>query len=542
MTTTVQDERPQLKDGPSRELAPRWAAGLAGLCGAGVALAAGELFDGMSESVPSLVVAVGNTVIDNAGGETTALAIDLFGENDKPALVVGIVAFSLLIGTAVGLGGQSRRWLPRLVFLAFGLAGGWVAASDAQSGAVGSWFAALTAAALGWLTYEVLLHCPVYVQGALVHDAGRDIGTSLLREGPPPSFDRRVFVGGVAGAGAIAAIGVGFGRWLRARSNVAAARAEVAELLPVPASVVPSLASTGANLEGVSPFITPNSQFYRIDTAIVVPQVDPTSWSMSVTGMVDNPLEFTLDDLLQEELVERTVTIACVSNSVGGDLVGNAVWTGVPLDRILERAGVQPGAEQLVAKSVDGWSAGFPTSVVDGERSALVAVAMNGEPLPVSHGFPARLIVAGLYGYVSATKWLQTLELNTWDGFDGFWIPRGWSKEGPVKLTSRIDTPRRGSNTDAGHIGIGGVAWETTRGISAVEVRINGEGWTPAQLHPMGTDETWVQWTLDWDAPRGSHVLEVRAYDGEGAMQPEGPVPLKPDGAEGWHRITVSAN
>ena len=239
--------------------------------------------------------------------------------------------------------------------------------------------------------------------------------------------------------------------------------------------------------------------------------------------MVDRPLELTLDEILARDLVDETVTISCVSNEIGGDLVGNAVWTGTPLLPVLEEAGIQAGAEQVVGVSVDNWTAGFPLEVLDGERTALIAVAMNGEPLPIDHGFPARLIVAGLYGYVSATKWLAGIGLTTWDDFDGYWIPRGWAKEGPIKITSRIDTPKNGSRRSPGVVGIGGIAWAPTRGIGAVEVQLDDGAWQAADLGDSVSDETWVLWTIRPELAPGTHTIRVRAADLSGERQPVGP-------------------
>ncbi len=280
--------------------------------------------------------------------------------------------------------------------------------------------------------------------------------------------------------------------------------------------------------------MTPNDDFYRIDTALVVPQVEPADWSLRVDGMVDTPFELTFDELLAMPMVEETVTLACVSNDVGGDLVGNAVWQGVPLAAVLERAGVQPGATQLVGTSVDGWTCGFPTELALDGRPALLAVGMNGEALPVRHGFPVRVVVAGLYGYVSATKWVSQLTLTTWEDFDGYWVPRGWSKTGPIKTQSRIDVPRSGRRVPAGSTPIAGVAWAPTRGISKVEVQVDGGGWREARLGDAVSDTTWVQWALDWDATEGEHEIVVRATDGTGETQTSEPARPDPDGATGW--------
>jgi DMSO/TMAO reductase YedYZ molybdopterin-dependent catalytic subunit len=230
----------------------------------------------------------------------------------------------------------------------------------------------------------------------------------------------------------------------------------------------------------------------------------------------------------------------CVSNEVGGYLVGNAVWQGVPLRDLLDRAGVQEAGEQVVGVSVDGFTAGFPRQLLVDDRTALVAYAMNGELLPARNGFPARLVVAGLYGYVSATKWLRTIELTRLDEVDGFWIPRGWSKDGPIKTTSRIDVPRAGQPLRVGTVAVAGVAWAPTRGISKVEVRVDEGDWQEAELGGATSDETWVQWRFAWDAPAGQHVLEVRATDGAGEVQTEAIAPPAPNGATGLHRRRVA--
>jgi DMSO/TMAO reductase YedYZ molybdopterin-dependent catalytic subunit len=301
-------------------------------------------------------------------------------------------------------------------------------------------------------------------------------------------------------------------------------------------------AGADLDIDGVAPFVTPNGDFYRIDTALFVPQVRTEGWTLRVHGMVDRELELTFDDLLGRELVEADVTLACVSNEVGGDLIGNARWLGARLDELLREAGVQRGATQLVPRSRDGFAAGFPTEVALDGREALVAVGMNGEPLPLRHGFPARLVVPGLYGYVSATKWLTEIELTTWDAFDSYWVRRGWAKEAPIKTQSRIDTPRSGASLRPGRVAVAGVAWAQGRGIEAVEVQVDDGPWRPARLAAAVGDDTWRQWVYEWDAEAGDHVLAVRATDGTGETQPEERVAPIPDGATGWHTIEVSVD
>jgi hypothetical protein len=286
--------------------------------------------------------------------------------------------------------------------------------------------------------------------------------------------------------------------------------------------------------------VTPNDDFYRIDTALSVPQVDPAGWSLRFTGMVDNPYEITLDEILAMDLEEHVVTLQCVSNEIGGGLVGNAIWTGVPLPALLDLAGVQEGATQIVGRSVDDWTAGFPTELAYDGRDAMLAVGMNGEPLPLDHGFPARLIVPGLYGYVSAVKWIEEINLTRWEDFDAYWVPRGWSKEGPLKTQSRIDVPRRSGDVTAGPTAVAGVAWAPTRGIETVEISIDEGQWLPCELGEAASDDSWVQWRTTWDATTGDHEIRVRATDGTGQLQPLGPKPPRPDGAEGYHTVKVS--
>ena len=296
---------------------------------------------------------------------------------------------------------------------------------------------------------------------------------------------------------------------------------------------------------GISPYITPispKSEFYRIDTALTVPQVDPDTWRLRITGLVDNPYELTYHDLRAMRLSDHVITLSCVSNIVGGRLVGNAVWTGIPLYELLQRAGVQRGAQQIVGRSVDDFTAGFPTTAAYDGRNAILAIGMNNEPLPIRHGFPARIVVAGLYGYVSAVKWLEEIHLTTWDGFDGYWVPRGWSKQGPMKTQSRIDLPKDGARVNSGEtIPVAGIAWAPTRGIERVEVRIGDGDWTTCRLGQAAGNESWVQWHRDWTPSGGGRQqIQVRATDGSGYTQSERNVRPRPNGAEGWHTISVN--
>ncbi|HEX5826913.1 MAG TPA: molybdopterin-dependent oxidoreductase [Candidatus Limnocylindrales bacterium] len=370
--------------------------------------------------------------------------------------------------------------------------------------------------------------------------------TGAPDEAPDPrsgvrARSRRGFLVRAGALGAVAVVGGAVGRTLlegRA-SQVAGAAAEIPQ--PVDPATPPGPESA-FDVAGLTPLVVPNGEFYRIDTALVTPSVDLATWTLKVTGMVRTPVTLTFADLVELPLVEQYVTIACVSNEVGGRLVGNAKWTGVRLTDVLDMAGVLPEATQIVPRSVDGWTAGFPTTWVtapDRPRDALIAVKMNDEPLPAAHGFPARLIVPGLYGYVSATKWLSEIELTTMEAFDAYWIPRGWAKEAPILTQSRIDVPQASGQVPAGTVAVAGVAWAPDRGITGVEVRVDDGPWQAAQVATPIGPQTWVQWKLAWAATPGEHVLTVRATDGTGEVQTDEVTRPDPDGARGHHAITV---
>ncbi len=353
----------------------------------------------------------------------------------------------------------------------------------------------------------------------------------------------------------------GMGRILKGRFEIGDERAalqlpEPVDTLPPVATVPEAAVAESAEavpaammdfgIDGVEPWVVPNSDFYRIDTALVVPQVPKDSWKLRVHGMVDNELEITFADLLERDMIERYITLSCVSNRVGGDLVGNAKWQGVRMKDILDEAGVHPEATQVVSRSIDGWNCGSPTSVIMDGRDAMLAVAMNGEPLPAEHGYPVRLVVPGLYGYVSATKWVTDIELTRWEDFDGYWISRGWSKEGPVKTMARIDRPKSGRTYDVNDsadrvIDIAGLAWSVHRGISKVEVSIDEGEWRECELAGIPSDDTWRQWRYQWDkATPGKHSVRARAYNGDGVPQPEEPKGVGPDGAQGYHQVNFT--
>jgi DMSO/TMAO reductase YedYZ molybdopterin-dependent catalytic subunit len=497
---------------------------VAGVVAAGVALGVSELVCGIGGTGPTLVTAVGTQFIDRFAASLKDLAVQLFGTNDKTALVTGIVVLSFVFGALLGMATLRRAWVGVAGFVAFGALGLYSYLDSPLGTAATGLVAAILAAAAGIGTLFGLLHLLRLGQVASTSD-----GTT----------SRRMFLTAAGSLAVLAAGAAVLGRRLGRTDVVDQARKAID--LPPPATSAAPLVAGGKipAVAGLSPYITPNKDFYRIDTALEVPQVDVGNWKLEIVGMVDNPVTFTYDELVKMADFEDTVTLQCVSNEVGGNLVGNATWQGVHLQTLLDRAKLQPGATQVVGHSVDDFTAGFPTEVALDGRTAMVAVAMNGEPLPAVHGFPARLIVAGLYGYVSATKWLDAIGLFTWEDFDGYWIPRGWSKEGPIKLASRIDVPRSGATIDGGQQAIAGVAWQPDVGISKVEVQVDDGPWQAAQLGDATSDNTWVQWYVPWNATSGKHRLRVRATNAKGELQTEEQADPAPNGASGWHTRSV---
>jgi DMSO/TMAO reductase YedYZ molybdopterin-dependent catalytic subunit len=500
---------------------------VAGAVAAGVALGVSELACGIAGEGPSLVSAIGTEFIDRFAASLKDLAVSLFGTNDKTALVVGIVVVSVLFGALLGIAAAWRFWIGTAGFALFGAVGVWAYTRDPFGSLGVGLTAAVLAVAAGVASLRLLLRAAEPAVAAVAADQ------------PPPASGtpRRTFLVGAAALGAGAAASAALGR--RARTSEAAESARRTVTIPRPKSAQAVPVQQPFTVPGLSPYVTANDDFYRIDTALIAPEIDVDSWQLSVSGMVDEPFSIGYDELLSLAAEERVVTLQCVSNEIGGTLVGNAVWQGVPLDVLLDRAGVQDGATQLVGRAVDRWTAGFPTELVGDGRVAMVAYAMNGRPLPVTHGFPARLIVAGLYGYVSATKWLTEIELTTWEGFDGYWITRGWAKEGPIKTASRIDVPRSGAAIPTGRTAVAGVAWAPTHGIERVELQVDAEDWQECRLGDVASKNTWVQWVYEWDAAPGDHVLTVRATDGDGQTQTSEIQPPIPDGATGWHSRRV---
>jgi DMSO/TMAO reductase YedYZ molybdopterin-dependent catalytic subunit len=494
---------------------------LSGVLAALLALGVSELAAGLLRGAPSLVLSVGARVVDTVPGAVERRAIDLLGTADKPVLLAGILLLSVVCGALLGILAARRFLAGAAGLVAFAVLGGAAALGDPRASGVHVLVVVEVGAVAGVLALWLLL------RAARAPAVGAAVG----------GLDRRGFLRAAVAAGALAAVGGLAGQLLETRQRVGRIRAAIR--LPEPVRAAPA-APAGASLDvaGLTPLYVPNARFYRIDTALRVPQVDPATWSLRVHGEVERPFELSYDELLALPQVEADITIACVSNEVGGSLVGNARWQGVPLRTLLERAGVRRGGTQLLGRSVDGFTAGFPTDTALGLENAMVAVGMNGEPLPTDHGFPARIVVPGLFGYVSATKWLSEIELTD-SSVEGYWIPRGWAKEGPVLTQSRIDVPASSATVTAGATVVAGVAWAPARGIRSVEVRVDDGPWEPAELAAALGDECWRQWRYRWQARPGRHRLTVRATDGDGMVQTAARAPVSPSGATGHHRRDV---
>lgn len=491
--------------------------------GAGI----GELAAGLVSPGASPFASVGSALIDLAPPWAKDTAIALFGTGDKAALLVGIGVVALAAAAGAGI---LERWRPpwgRVVVLAFGAAGAVAAMTRADAGLL-SWIPSVLAGIAASVCLWALMR------------RRTDAAPSARAAADIADLDRRRFLvwsGGAVAIGVLAAIG---GAALRAGSrSVDAVRSALH--LPAPAvTAAPIPAGAELDIPGLAPVVTPNAEFYRIDTALIVPQIDPADWSLHIHGMVEEEVTLTWAELLALPLEESVTTLACVSNDVGGDLIGNAVWLGYPVRELLARARPTADADMVLSRSIDGFTASTPLeALTDDSRNAILAVGMNGEPLPAEHGFPVRMVVPGLYGYVSATKWVTELEVMRFGDATAYWTDRGWSEKGPIKLESRIDVPRPGTGVVAGAAVIAGVAWQQHVGVSGVEVQIDDGPWQPATLAQAISDDTWVQWSLKWDAAVGFHDIRCRATSATGQVQTETYAPPAPDGATGWHAIRV---
>ncbi|MFE5596798.1 molybdopterin-dependent oxidoreductase [Streptomyces sp. NPDC056549] len=507
----------------------RLLAALGGLVSAYVSLAVADLASFWVRPEAGPVVAVGGTVVDRTPAALKEWAIRAFGESDKTVLQLGILLLLAVLALGIGLLALHHPVLGAAAVGAFGVLGALAAVTRPDSESALDAVPSLLGGAAGALLLYVLTN-------------------RLLTPGPGTArADRRGFLIVAASTGLAATGAAAIARAIGSPVQENAAASREALRLPRPTSPAPAVPA-GAQLPvpGISPFATPNSDFYRVDTALVVPKVDADHWRLRIHGSgVREERTVTLRELMARPVVERDITLCCVSNPVGGPYVGNARWLGVRLADLLREAGVRPPSEggpadQLVARSVDGMTIGTPVEAVMDGRDALLAFGMNGEPLPFTHGFPVRMIVPGLYGYVSACKWIESIELTTFDAYDAYWVPRGWAAQAPVKTQSRIDTPRPLARPAAGTVMVAGVAWAQHRGIRRVEVRIDDGPWQDARLAAEDSADTWRQWVHPWAATPGRHTLTVRATDGTGATQPEQRTDTMPDGAQGWYSVEVT--
>ncbi|MCY0925505.1 molybdopterin-dependent oxidoreductase [Streptomyces sp. H27-H1] len=543
-------------------------AAASGLLAGFAALAAAELTASLVRPQAGPVTVIGGAAIDRTPAALKDFAIRTFGENDKLVLQLGILATVGLLAALLGMFALRHRRTGAAGVLVFGALGAAAALGRPDAAGPADVLPSLVGAAAGAMVLYLLVGklggpvarpssgddtaastaegSPIGIESRA--GTGTGTGAGAPDHSPPAAWNRRGFLL-AAGVTALVSTGAGaLGRALTGRRAQGAAASRAAVRLPTPDSPAPPIpAGASLRIPGVSAFTTPNKEFYRVDTALVVPKVDADTWSLRIHGKgVSRPRSYSFAELLQRPLIERDITLTCVSNEVGGPYAGSARWLGVRLSDLLREAGVQPPsrggrADQLIARSVDAMTLGTPVEEVMDGRDAMLAVAMNGEPLPFEHGFPVRMLVPGLYGYVSACKWIREIELTTFDAYDPYWVKRGWARRAPIKTQARIDTPKPFARTSAGTVMVAGVAWAQHRGIERVEIQVDDGPWQEASLAAQATTDTWRQWSFDWKATPGGHRLTVRATDGRGEVQTELRARTIPDGASGRHSVFVTA-
>jgi DMSO/TMAO reductase YedYZ molybdopterin-dependent catalytic subunit len=513
---------------------PAAMAALGGVAAAAVVLSVAELIGAFFTARATPVIALGSTFIDFTPPWMKDFAIATFGTNDKAALFVGMGLTIFLLACVLGVVAY-RKWALGVAGVL--LMGSVIVASVVTRAGVKPVDAIPTV--LGTLAGLVVLRLLIAPLWRLKSWPEAPAGTGAGEPGRPATSRRRFFAATaitVAGAG-IAATG---GRLLStARNNIAKARESLQLPTPVKAAaaVPPGVQSPVA---GVTPWITPNGEFYRIDTALSVPEINVEDWELRVHGLVEEEIRLSFQDLLDADLIESHVTLTCVSNPVGGNLAGNAKWLGLPLREVLKKARPQAGADMVLSTSIDGFSASTPLEVLLDDRDAMLAIGMNGEPLPLEHGYPVRMVVPGLYGFVSATKWVVDLEVTRFADSKAYWTQRGWSERGPIKTMARVEVPKSFAKVPAGRVAIGGTAWAQTRGITKVEVQIDNTPWAEAVLSSEASLITWRQWSFDWEATPGPHYIKVRATDGTGEVQTDQRADPVPNGASGWQSVMVT--
>ena len=508
----------------SQAPAPWWAGALSGLLAAAAGVAVGTGAAALLQGVPSPIESVGNRAIDYAPPFLKEFAVKQFGTADKPILIGGVVVTLAILAMVAGVIGRTK---PRVAIGAVSLIGIIAVAAAAIDRTT------TASRALTLIPSVLTLGISLLVLVVLLKTMTEINNKS---ESLPAGFNRRSFLKVALGASALVVVGGVVGR---VYGGAAAAASRAGIRLPGAAVKAPAIpAGVELDLKGITPYITPNRDFYRVDTALRVPDVPAEGWNLRIHGMVDKELNFSYRDIMEMPLVEHRVTLTCVSNEVGGRYLGNATWLGIRTKDLLEMAGVQDGADAIKSTSADRWTAGTPLEAVTDDRSSMLAIGMNGEPLPLEHGFPARLVVPGLYGFVSATKWLVDIEVSRFSDFKGYWTTRDYTAEAPIKFSSRIDVPKSFQTFKRDDVRLGGVAWAQTVGIEQVEVKIDDGPWQVATLGAEDTVETWRQWSWKWDdATAGTHKATIRATNKNGTTQTSERARIRPNGTTGWHSV-----
>lgn len=519
-----------------------------GVLAAAAGMAVGHLVAAFVNPAASPVLAVGSTVIDATPTPVKEWAVQNFGTADKPILLGSVTLVVVLAAAAIGLVSRTRPSLANILVVALAALAGlaaWFRPASAPFDIVPAFVTALVGVVTITGLRALIPNLPT--PGAATSASGSSAATTsstghespldhtAYAKGSPGTPPRRNFLLGAAGVTVGAAALGTLGQKLAAPATDPSSIA-----LPKPENTLKALpAGIEGKVKGISQFRTPIKEFYRVDTALVIPRIDVDSWKLEIDGKVDNKLSITFDELLKMPMIEKDITLNCVSNEVGGPYISSTRWLGVRVRDLLERAGIQDGVDQILSESTDGMTISTPIEALTDDRDALIAVAMNGEPLPARHGFPARMVTPGLYGFVGATKWLTKLTATTYAADQAYWTKRDWLTDGTVKTQARIDTPAGLATQKAGKIAVGGVAWAQRRGIEEVEVRVDEGPWQKATLGPDGGTDYWRQWFWVWDATPGRHDLTVRAKDGTGEFQTDKRADPFPGGASGWHSIVV---
>lgn len=512
---------------PEPRPARRWPFAASGAVAAALLFGVAEIVSVLFSPASSPLVAVGAAFIDVTPAWLKDFAIDVFGTADKLVLLVSMGVVALLVAAALGLLARRRPVTATVLCGAIAVLLGAAVLSRAGTG-VADLLPTVAGAAAGLVALNGLVR--LARRRAPDHASGEAAG-------PRPETARRTFLIAAGLTTVVAAVSMAGGRALSAAGNAAVATRDALRLPGARRTAAALPDGVEAVAPGMPPFVTPNGEFYRIDTALSVPRIDPSTWELRVHGLVEEEFTLSFTELLEKDLEETWLTLTCVSNPVGGDLAGNAKWLGYPIRELLARARPQGGADMVLSTSADGFSASTPLEVLTDDRAALLAVGMNGEPLPLEHGFPVRMVVPGLYGYVSATKWVVDLEVTRFADKSAYWTQRGWSERGPIKLASRIDVPRGFETLPAGGAVLGGTAWSQTIGIDRVQVQVDDGEWQDATLAAEATVDTWRQWSFDWDGEPGDHTARVRAVNRDGEVQTSERADTVPDGASGWHQV-----